>query len=108
MNYIIEISLSVIMILFVLLGLIKISIFKKNTYTLPSILISLLLLGFGLYLSIKYGLVLDYGTEDEIKCTHAELMYFFAITSVLTGLSFILISIIKFIIWKIKTSLNRK
>ena len=96
------------MTLFVLFGLIKINIFKKNSYSLPSALISLLLLCFGLYLSIKYGLILDYGTEVEIKSTHTELMSYFAITSVLTGLGFILISIIKFITWKIKTLFNRK
>lgn len=95
------------MILFVLFGLIKISIFKKNSFALPTALISLLLLGFGFYLSIKYGLVLDYGTEDEIKSAHTELMYSFAITSVFTGLGFILISIIKFIIWKIKKTYNK-
>jgi len=70
--------------------------------------ISLVLFGFGFYLLIKYGLILDYGTADEIKSTRAEIMCFFATTSVLTGLGSILISILKFVVWKIRKALSNE
>lgn len=108
MNYIIEISFSVVMILFVFFELIKINIFKKDHDALVAGLVSLLLLGFGFYLSIKYGLVLDYETVDEIKSTHAKLMSSFAIINLLTGIGFILISILKFVIWKIKQFIKKE
>ncbi|MDD4150645.1 MAG: hypothetical protein PHE33_11535 [Bacteroidales bacterium] len=107
MNYIIEISLSAVMISFVLFETIKINIFKKDNDALITGLISLLLLGFGILLSIKYSVPLDYGTVEEINRPHAEIMSYFAIANALIGFGFILLSIIKFIIWKIKRACNK-
>ena len=100
--------LSVVMILFVLFELIKINIFRNDNNILLAGFISLLLFGFGFYLLIKYGLILDYGTADEIKSTHAEIMASFATTSVLTGLGSTLISILKVVVWKIKKALSNE
>lgn len=96
------------MIFFILFELIKINLFKKDNEALLTGLISMILLGFGLYLAIKYGLLLDYGTADEIINSNAKLMSFFAIANILTGLSFILFSIFKFLIWKVKNAHNKK
>ena len=89
------------MISFVLLELIRINIYKKDNNALLAELISMLLIGFGVYLWIKNGLILDYGIGDEIKSAHAETMFSFAIASVLTGFVFILISLLKFMVWMI-------
>ena len=75
---------------------------KKDNGALLAGLLSLLLLGFGLYLWIKNGITLDYGTQDIINKTRSELMFKIGIISVLFSLIFILVSIFKFIIWKIK------
>ncbi|MDY0216418.1 MAG: hypothetical protein RBS19_05630 [Bacteroidales bacterium] len=102
MNYILEILISVSMILYVLFEIIRINVLKKSENALSAGLISMLLVGFGIYLWIKNGLILDYGVEEEIIAAKADWMFVFAILSVFVGLVFILISIIKFIVWKIK------
>jgi len=95
------------MILFVLFEVIKINIFKKDNDALLTGLISLLLLGFGILLSIRYSVPLDYGTDEKINRPHVEIMSHFAIANTLIGFGFILLSIIKFIIWKIKKTYNK-
>ena len=87
---------------YVLVELIRINFFKKDNNALLTGLISMLLLGFSLYLWIKYGLTLDYGSEEEIYKSEAELMYLIALIGFIIGFGFILISILKMIIWKIK------
>lgn len=65
MNYILEILISVSMILYVLFEIIRINVFKKSENALSAGLISMLLVGFGIYLWIKNGLILDYGVMAE-------------------------------------------
>jgi hypothetical protein len=57
---------------------------------------------FGIYLLIKNGLVLDYGTVEEVNQSHAQIMFAFGITNGVIGLTFIVISIVKYLVWKIK------
>ena len=102
MNFIIEMLLSIILILFIVLELVKIYFFKNDKNILLTIFISLILLGLGLYLLIKYGLILDYGNIDEIKNIHAKIMHKFAISSILTGIGSLLIFITEYLFWKIK------
>ena len=82
--------------------MIRINIFKKDDLALLTGLISMISLIFGIFLAIKYGLILDYAKEDKINQSSANLMSKAAIACVLTGLIFIIISIMKFIVWKIK------
>lgn len=96
------------MILYVLFEIIKINIFRKDSDASLAGLISMLLLGFAFYLSIKYGLGFDYGTDDEITMIHAELMSNFAIANAITGLVFIVIWMFKFLIWGIKQLRNKE
>ena len=102
MNYIVEIVLSIFLILFIISEIIKIYIFRNDKNILITVLISLILFGFGLYLLIKYGLILEYGNIDEIKNTNAEIMHNTAISSILTGIGSVLIFVIEFVVWKIK------
>jgi len=91
------------MILYVLYEFIRINIKHKDNNALTAGLVSMLLLGFGLYLWVKNGLILDYGTPTEIKTSYSEIMFTIALISVFTGLIFILTSVFKFLIWKINS-----
>ncbi|MDD2413231.1 MAG: hypothetical protein PHR79_10000 [Bacteroidales bacterium] len=102
MNYIVEILIAGSMIFYVLFEIIRINLFKKSNNALSAGLISMLLLGFGIYLLIKYGLIVDYGADEEVIAAKANWMFVLAILSVFVGLVFIFISIIKLIVWKIK------
>ncbi len=95
------------MIFFILFEFVQINVFKKDKNALLTGLISLLLLVFSLYLWIKNGLLLDHGTTNEIQNAHAELMFFSAITGLFISLFFISISILKYILWKIKGTGNK-
>ncbi len=102
MNYIVEIVLSIFLILFIISEIIKIYIFRNDKNILITVLISLILFGFGLYLLIKYGLILDYGKIDEIINTKAEIMHNIAISDILTGFFSVLLFVIEIVVWKIK------
>jgi len=82
--------------------MIRINIFKKDDLALLTGLISMISLIFGIFLAIKYGLILDYAKEDMIIQSSANLMSKTALACILSGLIFIFISIMKFIIWKVK------
>lgn len=102
MNIKIEILISSILTLPVLIGAIRINLFKKKNDGLMVGLISMLSIMFGIYLWIKNGMTLDYGTEVQIAQTHAPIMFALGVTNMLIGLSFIVISILKYLVWKIK------
>jgi hypothetical protein len=102
LNYIVEIVLSIFLILFIISEIIKIYIFRNDKNILITVLISLILFGFGLYLLIKYGLILDYGKIDEIINTKAEIMHNIAISDILTGFFSVLLFVIEIVVWKIK------
>lgn len=100
----IEILISSILTLSVLIGAIRINLFKKKNDGLMVGMISMLSIMIGIYLWIKNGVTFDYGTEIQIAQTHAPIMFALGVTNMLIGLSFIIISILKYIVWKIKRS----
>ncbi|HZH86103.1 MAG TPA: hypothetical protein VFD77_02220 [Brumimicrobium sp.] len=100
MNYITEIIISGTLILYILIELIRINFLKKDNNDLVAGLASVLLLLFGMYLSLKYGIILDYSLGVEILESKAETMSLLAVSSLAISLFFILLSIIKFSIWK--------
>lgn len=102
LNTTVELSLSGIMILYVLIEIVRINFLKKDNNDLLAGLISVILLLFGIYLSFRYGLKVDYTIGEKISESKAELMPLFALLSVSVAMLFILISIIKFAIWQIR------
>src|SRR3989344_2710466 len=104
MNIKIEILFSSILSLSVIIGAIRTYLFKKQNDGLMLGVISMLSIMFGVYLWIKNGLILDYGTEEKIVQTNAQLMSNFGTMNVLIGSLFIIISILKYFIWKIKNA----
>jgi len=98
----IEILISGVLTLFVLSGAIRIYLFKKDKHGLMVGLMSMLSIMFGIYLWIKNGMTLDYGTEVQIDQSHAPIMFALGITNIIIGLLFIIVSILKYIVWKIK------
>jgi len=55
-----------------------------------------------MYLSFRYGLKLDYGTEEIISESKAELMSLLALLSISVSMLFILISIVKYAVFKFR------
>lgn len=100
MNYITEIIISGTLILYILIEIIRINFLKKDNNDLVAGLASVLLLLIGMYLSLKYGIILDYSLGIEILESKAEMMSLLAVSSLSISLFFILLSIIKFSIWK--------
>ena len=98
----IEILISSVLILIVLIGAIRIKLFNKDNEGLMVRMMSILSIIFGIYLWLKNGLILDYGTVEEVTQSHASIMFELGITNILIWLIFIVISIIKYIVWKIK------
>lgn len=98
MNYKVEIFLSGIMIVYLLIELVRINLLKKDNNDLLAGLISVILLLYGMYLSLRYGLKLDYGSLTEIQQSQAQIMSFTAIASLVVSLFFIIISVVKFMI----------
>lgn len=82
--------------------IVRINIFKIDKNALLVGLTSMISIGFGLYLFIKNGLMLDYGTETEISTNWAGPMWFLGVVCILIGLGFIVSSILKYIIYKLK------
>ena len=85
----IEILISSILTLFVLIGTIRINFFKKEKDGLMVGLLSMLSILFGIYLCIKNGVILDYGTIEEINQTHAPIMSTLGIINLILGLIFL-------------------
>ncbi|HLW29465.1 MAG TPA: hypothetical protein VKX29_01300 [Brumimicrobium sp.] len=102
MNNTTEIIISAILITYTLIEIIRINILKKNNNDLEAGLASVILLLFGMYLSLKYGVVLDYSSPTEILESKAKVMSLVATFSLAFAILFILVSIIKFLIWKLK------
>lgn len=102
MNIIVEIIIAGLLILYIVFETIRINVFRKDKNGLIAGLASMLSILFGIYLSIKNGLTLDYGTAEEAKNTHALTMACLGLVNILVGGFFILLSIIKFIVWGIK------
>lgn len=99
----IEIIIPTILLGYCVYRLLKLDFFKLK----PNILIAFspLLLIIGIYLWIKNGLILDYGTEIEIETNYAIAIYFLGVAHILTAILIMLLSFGKFIWSKInKTS----
>lgn len=107
MNITVEIIIAGMLALFVLFETIFINIFKKDKNALLTGMVSLLSVLFGLYLCMKNGLILDYGTEQEIIKSHAFTMYVLGVANFCIGLLFIGISFIKYIIWQTRKVQNK-
>lgn len=104
-----ELFISIALTLFVLIGTIRVNLFKKSNDALLIGLISMLSIMFGIYLWIKNGMTLDYGTEVQIAETYAPIMLALGITNILVSLLFIFISIVKYLVWKIsKDYINKQ
>ena len=102
MNINVEIVISSIFISFVLILAIRIYILKKEHDELILVLISMLSILFGLYLCIKNGAILDYSSKIQIAQANSKSMFDLGKTNILIGLFFIVVSILKYLIWKIK------
>ena len=100
MNSSIEIIISVILSLYIIVELIRIIFFRRDNLALFTGFISLISIGFGIYLGIKNGIIIE-----EIQESNAQIFYNFGIANILIGLLFLLISLAKFIIWKIKKAI---
>ncbi|PKR81281.1 hypothetical protein CW751_05530 [Brumimicrobium salinarum] len=103
MNYKLEIVLSGIMILYILIELVRINLFKKDNNDLLAGLISVILLLFGMMLSLRYGLILDYGNSQEILKNKNIFMSYLAVISLSIATFSIFLSIIKFVISQLKS-----
>jgi len=103
MNYITEIIIiSGILILYILIEIIRINFLKKDNNALVAGLASVLLLLFGMYLLLKYGVISDYGSLQEILESKAKTMSLIALLNITISIFFILLSVIKSIIWRLK------
>ncbi len=98
MSFIFETILSVLLILYILIELVRIHVFKKSNTVFLAGFISLLLIVFGFYLALKYGLILDYGSLEEINNSKAEQQILIAVLNLGTGFFFLFISFLQWII----------
>ena len=102
MNPIIEIVISGIMIIYVLIEIIRINFLKKDNNDLLAGLISVVLLLFGMYLSFSYGWKFNLGNEGIFSASKVQLMSLLALLSISVSMLFILISTVKFLVFKFK------
>jgi hypothetical protein len=97
-----EILIGLVLIGYNSFEIVRIIFFKIDKNALLVGLTSMISIGFGLHLFIKNGLILDYGTETEISTNWAGLMWLLGVVCILIGLGFIISSILKNLIWKLK------
>lgn len=90
--------------MYVLFVFIRSHIFKKDTNEIIALLVSLLLLGFSIYVWIKNGVLFDYGSEEEIKNAVAESRYIIALLGIICSAGYILITFFKILRWKVKNA----
>lgn len=100
MNLIIELSISSLFSIYMLVGMYRNLVLRKDQNGLFLGLISLFSLAFGVYLWIKNGLILDYGTPKEVANFYAAVGFAFGVANILLGLLFIGISILKYLFWR--------
>ena len=108
MFLIIDILLSLLLIGFNSVEMIRIYVLKKDKNVPLVALTSTISIGFGLYLIVKNGLVIDYGTQAEISESWAGPMWFLGVVCLFLGLGFILGSILKYIFVKLKHTFTKK
>ena len=105
MGFILELAISVMLITSILIGFIRIYLFKKKNEALLLGVISMLSIGFGFILLLLQSLPFIYGTANQTYLSHAKLLLFLAEINIYLGLFFVIISILKFSGWLIKTRL---
>jgi ABC-type Fe3+-siderophore transport system permease subunit len=101
MPLIIILGIAIVVSIFLLIELVRNFLFKNNKNGIIAGVVSLLALGFGAFLWIKHGLILDYGSQEDINKNHSVLMG--QIGMVLLSLSslFILLSVIYYFFKKV-------
>lgn len=102
MNYIAEIIIATLLSLYVIFELIRVNFYNKVNNSVLVMLLSMLLTGFGMYILVRYGLILDYKSEAEITSSHAQLMIIVAFISLSIGLAFVAVAFLKFLIKQVK------
>lgn len=102
MSFLIEISVASILIGYNTFEFVRIGIFKIDKNGLILGLTSMIAIAFGLYLCLKNGIVLDYGTAFEISESWAEFMWNLGLICLCLGFAFIVRSILKYVLWKLK------
>lgn len=108
MFLIIDILLSLLLIGFTSVEMIRIYVLKKDKNVPLVSLASMISIGFGLYLIIKNGLVIDYGTQAEISASWAGPMWLLGVVCLFLGVIFLLGSILKHIFVKLKHTFTKK
>ncbi|HXJ98110.1 MAG TPA: hypothetical protein VNJ50_04635 [Gelidibacter sp.] len=108
MSILVDIIIAICLIGYNSFEIVRINVFKIDKNALFTGLTSMISIGFGLYLIIKNGLILDYGTQPEISINWAGQMWFMGVVCLFIGLGFILSSIMKYIIWKLKRNEHNK
>ncbi|MDP2174821.1 MAG: hypothetical protein Q8K70_02810 [Bacteroidota bacterium] len=101
MPLILELGIAIVVSIFLLIELSRNFLFKNNKNGIIAGIVCLFALGFGAFLWIKHGLILDYGSQEDINKNHSELMG--QIGMVLLSLSslFILLSVIYYFFKKV-------
>lgn len=103
---------SIIGILFVFIILvfsIQIYFHKNNSNIILAGLLSIIAIVLGTYLWVSNGVIIEYGSEKEIHLSNAIWFFTIGVINLLTGLSFIFISLFNFIFWNFqKWSLDKK
>jgi hypothetical protein len=102
MPIIIELIIALCLIGYNLLEIVRINVLRIDKNALFLGLTSVISIAFGLYLFIKNGLLIDYGTEHEITSNWAGPMWFLGVVCIFIGLGFILSSVLKYVIRKMK------
>jgi hypothetical protein len=98
-----EVILSSLFIVWILIGTIRINFFNKNNEGLLTGLVSLASVVFGLFLILTDGIQFDYELNyNEIHQDISSVNLLFGKANVIIGLLFIIQSLIKYILWRIR------
>ena len=101
--------LGILLLFLIVFFSIQIYIFKKQSNAILTGLLSLMAIVYGGYLWIYYGVIIEYGTEAEINESSAVWLFTIGVLNVITGLSFVLVSLFRFAYWYFsKWSLDKK
>ena len=88
---------------------IQIYFLKKQSNAILTGLLSLVAIVYGTYLWISNGVIIEYGTETEINSSNAVWLFTIGILNLIAGLSYVFISLFRFLYWYIsKWSLDKK
>ena len=102
LSHIIEISVVSLLTIFILIQFVLINFLKRDRLALLTGLFSMICIGFSGYLWIKYGLIIEYGKTEDILQSQASVLSVVALLGLVVGLSFVALSIVKFIYLKLR------